>query len=137
VRAYTRSPMSATMRTVGYTLSGILLALTATLILEGVFSLQLIVGWLISINLFTAIFYWIDKINSVWVDENRGAQSLNMRIPEWSLLALALAGGSLAAGVMITFLPHKRNKDWFMLRFVAIFLVQIAFIIYLLWDYLP
>jgi uncharacterized membrane protein YsdA (DUF1294 family) len=125
------------MRTVGYTLSGILLALTATLILEGVFSLQLIVGWLISINVFTGIFYWIDKINSVWVDENRGAESLNMRIPEWSLLALALAGGSPAAALMITFLPHKTSKQWFMLRFVVVFLIQLAVAVYLLWGYLP
>jgi uncharacterized membrane protein YsdA (DUF1294 family) len=105
--------------------------------MEGAFSLPLIAGWLISINVFTGIFYWIDKINSIWVTENPAYSIWHLRIPEWSLLALALVGGSPAAGVMITFLPHKRNKDWFMLRFVAIFLIQIAFVIYLLRDYLP
>jgi len=137
VRGYTRSPMSIGMRTIGYTLSGILLALTATLIMEGAFSLSLIFGWLISINVFTGIFYWVDKINSVWVGESPALSALKMRIPETALLLLALAGGSLAAGVMITFLPHKTNKQWFMLRFVGIFLIQIALVIYLFWGYLP
>lgn len=137
MRSYTRSPMSMGMRTIGYTLSGMLLALTATLILEGALSLPLIAGWLISINVFTGIFYWADKINSVWVGETPALSALKVRIPETALLLLALAGGSLAAGVMITFLPHKTNKQWFMLRFVGIFLIQLALVIYLLWDYLP
>lgn len=124
------------MRTIVYLLSGVLLALTAALILEGAFSLHLIPAWLIFINFFTAIFYWIDKINADWVGEDKKREAENVRIPECALLLLALAGGSPAAVPMILFLPHKINKAWFMFRFLAILILQGA-AIYLFWDQLP
>ena len=124
------------MRTIVYFLSGVLLALTAALILEGAFSLHLIPAWLICINLFTATFYWIDKINSVWVDEDKKRKALKVRIPEMALLLLALAGGSPAAVPMILFLPHKLYKPWFMFRFLAILILQ-GVALYLFWEQLP
>ena len=89
--------MSLAMRTFSYWLSGVLLALTATLIMESALTFHLIPAWLISINLSTLVFYWIDKINAAWVDEDRKRAALKMRIPEWTLLLLALAARILRA----------------------------------------
>jgi len=115
--------MSPSMRIFSYWLEGLLLALTAALILEGALMLDLIVAWLISINVFTLIFYGIDKLNSIWVDENPREKVKKMRIPEAALLLLALAGGSPAAALMVLVLPHKTNKFWFL---VGLFLILLA-----------
>jgi uncharacterized membrane protein YsdA (DUF1294 family) len=136
VRIEKQQPMSATMRTANYWLSGMLLALTTALILEGAFALQLLFAWLIAINVFTALFYGIDKLNAVWVGEIQARQALKMRVPEATLLLLALAGGSVAAALAIALLPHKSNKGWFMFRFLLILLVQ-GFALYLFWDHIP
>ena len=80
--------------------------------------------------------YWIDKLNAVWVGEDEKRKAKKMRIPEWSLLLLALVGGSPAAALMIAILPHKINKGWFMIRFLAILILQ-GIVIYTLWDQLP
>lgn len=136
MRAYWQSPMSSFMRACSYWLSGVLLALTATLIMESALPLALLPAWLISINIFTLIFYWIDKINSVWVGENEKRAALKTRIPEPALLLMALVGGSPAAALMIFILPHKTSKAWFMFRFLLILAIQAA-AIYLMRDKLP
>ena len=136
MRTYFDSAFSPVMRTMSYSLSGMLLALTAALILEGALSLPLILGWLISINVFTAIFYWVDKINSIWVGENPARSAQKVRIPEAALLLMALAGGSPAAALMIAILPHKTSKGGFMFWFAMILLAQVI-AVYLLWDRLP
>ena len=124
------------MRTITYALSGLLLALTAALILEGAFSLHLIPAWLIAINFFTAIYYWIDKINAVWVGDDEKREEEMVRIPEIALLFLALVGGSPAAALMIIILPHKINKGEFMIPFLAILIAQ-GVAVYTYWDQLP
>ena len=124
------------MRTITYASSGVLLALTAALIIEGAFSLHLIPAWLISINLFTAIYYWIDKINAVYVGDDQKREDQTVRIPEIALLLLALAGGSPAAALMIAILPHKINKGEFMILFLAVVIAQ-GVAIYTYWDQLP
>jgi uncharacterized membrane protein YsdA (DUF1294 family) len=136
VRTVERSPMSPAVRALSYWLSGVLLALAVTLVMEGALALRLVFGWLISINVFTLIFYSIDKINSIWVDKNEKRKALNMRIPEAALLLLALIGGSPAAVVAILILPHKTDKNWFMLRFLLILAIQ-AVAVSLLWEKLP
>lgn len=101
-----------------YTLSGLLLALTTALILEGALSLLLVWGWVISINVFTLVFYIVDKVNS-----KSGIQP-TVRIPEISLLLLALAGGSPAAALAILFLPHKISKPSFLFGYFLVLLAQ-------------
>lgn len=133
---YWRSPMSPFMRICSYSLSGMLLALTTALIMEGAFSLPLIPAWLISINIFTLIFYWIDKINSVYVGENEKRSALKARIPEPALLLLALVGGSPAAILMILILPHKTNSCGFLVWFGLIVAAQVAAVLYF-WSELP
>ena len=136
MNSYQQHPMTPPMRIFSYWMSGVLLALTAALIMEGALSLHLIPAWLISINFFTAIYYWIDKINAVWVAEDKARQAEKVRIPEWALLLLALVGGSPAAALMIAILPHKIKKSWFMIRFLAILIAQ-GVALYLHWDELP
>ena len=133
---YRQHPMSPPVRAFVYWISGVLLALTATLIMEGAFSLHLIPAWLISINFFTALYYLIDKLNAVWVDDDKERKEKKVRIPEWSLLLLALVGGIPAAALMIFILPHKVKKSWFMIRFLAILVAQ-GVALYLYWDKLP
>ena len=133
---YRQHPMSPPVRTFVYGMSGVLLALTAALIMEGAFSLHLIPAWLISINLFTAIYYSIDKLNAVWVDDDKERKAMKVRIPEWALLLLALVGGSPAAALMIFILTHKVKNSWFMIRFLAILVAQ-GIAIFMFWDKLP
>ena len=50
------------------------MSLTAALIAQGALGLSLIVAWLISVNVYTLIFYGLDKLNSVWADEDARTQ---------------------------------------------------------------
>lgn len=113
-----------------YALSGMLLALTGALILEGALDLPLLFAWLIAINVFAFIFYGIDKLNS-----QSSAQGIS-RIPEFALLSLALAGGSPFAFAAMLLFWHKIKKAGFMISFVAILIAQ-GVIVYLLRDSLP
>ncbi|MGD2206710.1 MAG: DUF1294 domain-containing protein [Anaerolineae bacterium] len=108
-----------------YSLSGALLSLTAALIIEGAFALPLIFAWLIGINAFTLVFYSIDKLNS------KSSAPEKVRIPEFTLLFLALAGGSPAAALAMIFLPHKISKASFLLPYLLILAGQGAAIYYL------
>ena len=128
--------MSGTERTLSYWLSGSLLALTLALILEGAFALPLLLTWLIGINLFTFLFYGIDKLNSIWAGDDPGRKAKNVRIPELSLLLLALLGGSPAAALAIVVLPHKIKKFWFMMGFLLILALQ-GVAVFLWQDQLP
>jgi uncharacterized membrane protein YsdA (DUF1294 family) len=123
------------MRVFSYTLSGTLLSLTLALILESAFSLHLILAWLISINVFTLLFYWIDKINAVWVGDSKEREAKKVRIPEPALLLLALAGGTAGAAVAIV-LGHKRSKPAFLVPFAVVVVVQIL-AVYMYRDQLP
>jgi uncharacterized membrane protein YsdA (DUF1294 family) len=128
--------MSWTGRTLSYWLSGSLLALALALILEGAFALPLFLTWLIGINLFTVLYYGIDKLNSIWAEGDPQREAKNVRIPELSLLLLALLGGSPAAAVAIVVLPHKTKKFWFLMGFLVVLAIQCV-AIFLLQDRLP
>jgi uncharacterized membrane protein YsdA (DUF1294 family) len=104
--------------------------------MEGALQVPLIFGWLISINVFAFLYYAIDKLNSIWVEGNPRLAALKVRIPEPALLLLALVGGSPAAAIAIILLPHKTNKDWFLIRFLGVIAIQ-GVALYLLWDMLP
>jgi uncharacterized membrane protein YsdA (DUF1294 family) len=108
-----------------YTLSGLLLTLTATLILEGALGWSLWVGWLLAINVFTLLFYVIDKRNS------QSSITPQPRIPEAALLIMALAGGSPTAALAIVFLPHKIRQASFILPYLLVLALQAAAIVFL------
>jgi uncharacterized membrane protein YsdA (DUF1294 family) len=89
------------------------------------FRLDLLLSWLVAVNLVTFLTYGYDK--SI-------AGSSSTRVPERVLLILALAGGSPAAILGMRLFHHKTSKTSFQHKFWLVLLVQ-AFlvIIYLLW----
>jgi uncharacterized membrane protein YsdA (DUF1294 family) len=113
-----------------YSLSGALLALTMALILEGALELPLLLGWLIGINVFTLVFFGIDKLNS------QSSAPQRVRVPEFALAFLALVGGSPAALVAMVVLSHKTSKTGFLLLFLMILGVQGA-VVYYFRDLVP
>ena len=113
------------------------LPLAAALILEGIFALPLVLTWFASINVIALIFYAIDKLNSIWADQSEQHEAMQVRIPEVSLLLLALFGGSVGAGLAVGLLNHKLSKSWFMIRFALILILQMAVVGLLLWDSVP
>jgi uncharacterized membrane protein YsdA (DUF1294 family) len=123
-------------RITSYALMGLLLALTGALILEGLFTLPLFLTWLVTINLIAFLFYWIDKANAEWADGNPLREALQVRIPEVSLLFLALAGGSPLALVAMMMFEHKVSQPWFIVRFITIVLLQGVLLI-LFWSEIP
>lgn len=78
---------------------------------------QLIVTYLIGINLLTVIMFWFDK----WM-----ARSHGWRIPELVLWLCALVGGSIGALVAIEVVRHKSKKFSFQFVLWLIILLQIA-----------
>ena len=77
----------------------------------------LIVVWLIGINPVTFGYYGFDK----WRASNNGP-----RVPEASLLGLALIGGNLGAYVGMRWFRHKTIKGRFRILFWAIVVLQAA-----------
>jgi uncharacterized membrane protein YsdA (DUF1294 family) len=128
--------VSKTGRFVSYSLMSTLLALTTALLLEGAFALPLIFAWLIGINLLTIIFFGIDKLNAEWADDIPERKAMNVRIPEWTLLLLALCGGSPMAMLSIIVFNHKTSDLWFIIRFVVILAVQ-GVLLYVFGDRIP
>ena len=128
-----RPDKSGAMRTTSYWLSGALLALTTTLILEGAAGLNLLLGWLITINFFTFLYYAIDKLNAVFLANYPQESTRKVRIPEHSLLLLSLAGGSPGGLLALIICNHKTNDAWFVFRLLAILIAQAALVVWL-WD---
>ena len=113
-----------------YSLSGLLLALTLALILEGAFRLPLLFAWLIGVNAITFLFYGVDKLNS------KSTTGQAARIPESTLLLLTLAGGTPLALLAMALFTHKVSDIWFVLQFFAVAALQAVFLIYF-WDQIP
>ncbi|MBX7213337.1 MAG: DUF1294 domain-containing protein [Thermoflexales bacterium] len=77
--------------------------------------LDAVMAWLVAVNVVTFVTYAGDKASA-------GAGTL--RVPEWSLLGLALVGGSPAAVLAMLLLRHKTAKPSFLGRFVVVIVVQ-------------
>ena len=78
---------------------------------------QLILGYLLLINLLTILLFWFDK----WM-----ARSHGWRIPEVVLWLAAALGGSVGALIAMSWFRHKTKKLSFQLVFILIFLIQIG-----------
>ncbi len=89
--------------------------------MEGFLSLpltyQLVLGYLVIINIGTFLAYGIDKLFAI---------HKSRRISEKTLLVLALLGGSLGALAAMEWFRHKTSKMSFQALFVLIFILQIA-----------
>lgn len=79
--------------------------------------------YLWAINILTFIVYGIDK---------RKAMREEWRIPEKTLLGLALIGGSVGAFAGMRFFHHKTQKPLFFLGIPLLFCVQIVAMFYVI-----
>ena len=73
--------------------------------------------YLIIINIITFIIYGIDKAKA-----RKGA----WRIPEKTLIGLAVAGGSIGALAGMSFFHHKTRKPLFKIGIPVILLIEAA-----------
>lgn len=83
--------------------------------------LALIIYALLALNLLTFIIYGIDK---------RKAKKANWRIPESTLLLLALIGGSIGAWLGIKVWRHKTQHKKFYIGIPLIIITQVAQILF-------
>lgn len=88
--------------------------------------INLLIGYLISINLITFLIFAFDKSRS------RGE---GRRIPEKTLLLLALLGGSPGAAYAMSTFRHKTKKYSFQISFYLIILGQIALLAWIFHTY--
>ena len=84
--------------------------------------MQIVIGYIIILNIVTFAVYGIDKIKA-----KKGA----WRIPEKSLLLLAFIGGSLGAAAGMRFCRHKTLHPQFKWGVPLILLFHLALIAYL------
>jgi len=84
--------------------------------------LYILLGWLGAINLFTCVIYRVDK---------SAAQAGKSRVPEAVLLLLEAVGGTVGAWFAMWIMRprHKTQSGGFLLRFFAIFTLQIIAIV--------
>ena len=91
--------------------------------------LRILLYYLLAVNLLTFLAYGIDKRKAV--RNGHRNRHLLRRIPEASLLLLALLGGSPAALLAMHLFHHKTLHRKFHYGVPIILLVQVAIIIYL------
>lgn len=83
----------------------------------------LILYYLLAVNVLTFIVYGFDK---------RKARRKRWRIPEATLLGLAVIGGSVGAWIAMHIFHHKTLHNKFRYGIPVIFLLQTALVLYLL-----
>ncbi|SEW24854.1 DUF1294 domain-containing protein [[Clostridium] fimetarium] len=81
-----------------------------------------VVGYLVIINVIAFVVYGIDK---------RKAKKHLWRIPEATLIGLALMGGSVGAFLGMRCFRHKTKHIKFYVGVPAIFMIEIAIAIFL------
>ena len=85
-----------------------------------------IIVYLLIINLIGILIMLIDK---------RKAQKGSWRIPEKTLLIVAMLGGSIGTMIGMYWFRHKTKKLRFTIGFPVILLTEIALVIYFLLNY--
>lgn len=90
------------------------------------FYIEIFIYYLIAINIIAFIVYGIDKFK---------AKKRYWRIPESTLLLLAIIGGSVGAWLGMMLWRHK-TKHWkFMIGVPAVFVIHLSLIAYVYWKY--
>ena len=97
----------------------ILISLGLTVLFWRGLSFDLLLSWLVSINLAAFLTYGFDKIQ---------ARRHSRRVPERTLLLLALIGGSIGALLGMQVFRHKTIKGSFRRRFWLVIAIQAALI---------
>lgn len=90
--------------------------------IEEIFTVQNIIIYLVSINLFTFFMMWLDK---------RKAKKGKWRIPENTLLIFVLLGGGIGGITGMYTFHHKTQKPKFFIGFPIILICEIILIILL------
>lgn len=90
---------------------------------------RLLPYYLLAVNLLTFVAYGIDKYKAV--HNGHKSKHLSRRIPEASLLLLALLGGSPAALLAMYLFRHKTLHKKFRYGVPAILIIQLTIIIIL------
>lgn len=103
-----------------YTLVGLLLAGTTAAAMTARWEWRGLVSWLLAVNVVAFAYYGWDKL---------AAKSAASRVPETTLLLLALAGGSVGALVGQQAFTHKTSKVGFQARFWLIVALQAAVVV--------
>ena len=85
---------------------------------------NLLLCWLLAVNLITFAYYAYDK---------RRARGARPRVPESVLHGLALAGGTLGAYLGMRLFRHKTVKGSFRLIFWTIAVLQVCLVVAALW----
>ena len=93
---------------------------------------RLLLIYLLSVNLATFIAYGIDKHKACRNGSASSARKQLRRIPEASLLLLAVLGGSPAALLAMRVFHHKTLHKKFRYGVPVILIVQIALAVFLL-----
>ena len=89
-------------------------------------TLRLLIYYFLAVNVLTFIAYGIDKHKAI--HNGHKSKRLSRRIPEASLLLLALLGGSPAALLAMRVFHHKTLHKKFRYGVPAILLVQIVIV---------
>ena len=90
---------------------------------------NLLVAWLLAVNVITFGYYGFDKAQ---------AQDQARRVPEWLLHALVLLGGTLGGYLAMQLFRHKTVKGPFRIVFWLITVLQvllIAALLYRIWQH--
>ncbi|NCB41993.1 MAG: DUF1294 domain-containing protein [Clostridia bacterium] len=83
---------------------------------------KIILGYLVSLNLFTLFISWTDK---------RASIKKKQRVSESTLLTLSLLGGSLGMLLSMKLFRHKTRKPKFYIGAPVILVLQLAGALYL------
>ena len=83
----------------------------------------MLIWYLLVVNVLTFVVYGIDKWKA-----RRG----RWRVPEATLLVLAVAGGSVGAWVAMQLFRHKTQKKKFRYGVPVLFVLQLAAVVYFL-----
>jgi uncharacterized membrane protein YsdA (DUF1294 family)/cold shock CspA family protein len=102
-----------------YGITALILTILATVLLFSWADFHIIVAYLLSVNLSTFLFYGYDKTI---------AGSSLLRVPEWVLHSLSLAGGSPAGLLAQKVFRHKTIKGSFQFVYWSIVVVQVVII---------
>ncbi|MCU0692372.1 MAG: DUF1294 domain-containing protein [Polyangiaceae bacterium] len=90
------------------------------------FEANIWLAWFLAVNLVTLLTYAYDK---------RIAGSGGLRVPETTLLGLALVGGTPGAILAMQYFRHKTAKRSFKTQFRLVVVVQVVLLIgYLCWT---